>query len=449
MKIILVAIFLIAFLNSCRERKTDSSSVETKAKVENKVKPSLNFYIEDGGSMHGFFREDSDFNKSVANIYRKVKLNSKTDRLTFIQNKKLDTVQFLKNQISIIENIEDYDREDLIGESNLYKMIEKCLNETDNNTVSALVSDFIYSDYETPNFQNKLSELLDEKGKDVCIIKLSSFFSGKYYYEKNNPKLPEEINCRRPYYIWFFGNSDNFRKLNITNDDTYSNINGFEDFITFSKTDFSDKIEYTILPYTNKIGRFEVNRKFSKNNKIKGLQNVENDRNGSVFQFVIAVDFSQIPLSNSDLIATSSYYFDLGNYKIINVSKLKKYQFEKSVVDLADQKIIDNHKYTHILTIQSNSIIPNDIELNIKKKIPNWLLQSNSKDENQIQVSNKTYNFSNFSNALDQVYNDEKSSYGSIKLKIDQGKDKNNIALIFTLILILIVISYLMYKKRR
>ena len=449
MKIILIALISIAFLSSCRERKSGKPLDSTIKVVENKTKPSLNFYIEDGGSMHGFFKDSSDFSKSVADIYWKIKRNSTTDKLTFIQNEKLETQTFSKDKVEIIENIEDHFREDKIGGSDLFEMIKKCLNETNSTKVSALVSDFIYADDKISNFESKLADLLDEKGLDICVVKLNSSFVGNYYFNKNVLKKRVKINNVRPYYIWFFGTAENFKKLNITDNTTYSDLSGFENFITYSKNNFNKNIEYSILPYTLKKGRFEINRAYSKLNTVKGIQNIEYDRNGNHLEFSLAIDLNSIPLNDSYLTDITNYSITNGDYKILKISRLNNYKFDENLVGVSDQKLIDENSFTHIFIIQSIGSIPYDIEFSLNKKTPKWLSNSSSDNENNIEKSTQTYNLSKFLNAFDKVYNKSNNNLLTVKLKLGPGNNKNKNGLIVFIVLIIGVVIYVIYKRRK
>lgn len=445
---VLLLILVFTFLSCNSRHPQKNNTVQIKTSI---TKPTLKFYIEDGGSMEGFFvSSNSGFCNSVSSIYRIISKNSKKDTLCLIQNKNLDTKFFYKNQVDTISNIRNHYRKDKIGGSNLYKMIQKCLNETNNNTVTALVSDFIYSDSANPNFSQSLAQLLDFKGVDVCLVKLNSKFEGKYFYEKKTIKKPIMIDCLRPYYIWFFGSKENFKKLKITDDSTYKKITDFENVAFYSQIQ-NDLIEYTILPNTNNEGRFDINRKLFSKNKIKGIQNVITGRNENNFQFSLAIDFNNSGLSEKYLLDTSNYEFQKGNYKIVEINKLDKLNFGQNIINQSDYKYLKNQNYTHIITIQSTSNIPNDVELILKKQIPLWLKNSSSSNEQNIgsSKSEKTYNFSNFLTAIDVVYIFQKNEYIKIKLKIDQGSENSKSGLFLVIIIVLIIIGFVIYKKMK
>ena len=450
---ITLGILVLISIVGCRER-TNRDLKKNKAVIEvNNSIPNLNFYIEDGGSMEGFFFESSSFNNSVTEVFRKLSKKANKSKLKLIQNKFLDTKVFDIDKteiVKIISNLDKHKRPDKIGESNLKEMIKKCIQDTKNNSVSALVSDFIYFDSDAANFKSELAQILDDNNIDITILKFTSLFNGTYFYDKKLNKK-EEINSIRPYYIWLFGSTQNLETLNTSDESLYKKLSGYENLMSFSKYDYNNDFDFTVLPNTCKKGRFELDREKATQNSVKGLKNIEFERSQNNFEFSIAVDLSKIPLNEDYITDTSNYNFKDGDYRILGVYKLMDMKFNNgnNEVAMVDQNYISNNKkYTHIITFQSKGKIAKDIKLQLKKSIPNWMRNSSVETENIINNTNKTYKFSNFISALSEVYISEDKPYIEINISLKNKQSKSYFGLIIFAVIAVTIIIYLKFKKQ-
>ena len=158
-------LFSLFFTLSCRDRnpKKEVNKTELKKEVNNTI-PKLKIFIEDGRSMVGFFENSYfDFSADLSSLFSKLKSSSK--ELNLISNNSIKKISSKNNlDFSIkLSNLKDYDRE--LGESSFETMLDSVLSNTNKNTVTAFVSDYIQSSTDLTNdiAGDYISSLLSKK----------------------------------------------------------------------------------------------------------------------------------------------------------------------------------------------------------------------------------------------------------------------------------------------
>lgn len=280
-----------------------------------------------------------------------------------------------------------------ITQSNLNGMFQVAMEKAKGDTISLLISDAIY---DIGNKQNPLNELqvwgritrtrflerLQVGNMQTIIIKLISDFNGRYFFASKHGLV--QLNQKRPYYIWIFGDSE---LLNENFPDSYleNNLNGFDNLVRLLSLD-DDIIPYQIV-YENVIGSF----RFSKRNP-NIITKARHCKYGEGFQFSIAVDFSTLPFSEDYVTDTANYFND--KYKIVGIKAVLK-----TIHGL-------NFKPTHLITLHSANVEYGNIEIRLKNKLPGWISQSNANDESDIVGDSiKTFGFGTLTNGIIEAYN--------------------------------------------
>jgi hypothetical protein len=464
----LTLLLSILFFISCRDRKPKIEANTTTSKKEvSTIIPNLKIYIEDGGSMKGFFIDpnfafSSDLSKLFVNLDSKSKelnLITKEDIKPLKHNSDLEFSQYLSNL-----NKNGRYR----GESSFEKMLGIVLNTSKNNTVTAFVSDYIQSSTDLTNdiAGVYISVLLSKKLREnknfaVCVLKMKSRFKGEFYYVSKQRKdilpNPDSIDMEKPYYVWFFGDNDMIEKLNLNQNSIKTlNLEGFEDYSIYNEKEYfsNDNIKenWTILPLTNPRGSFTPERRNNKKQGVHNISNVQADRTSNNFQVCIAINLSSLPLSETYKLDTNNYTINNSEFSFDCITKLNGDEYLYHGVPIKinpnDKSLVDAIKPTHLIFVTSSKKALSRIKIDLKRKISNVLIKTNSDNENDLKDL-KTYGFKNFTNAIKASFKkyDETEAYFPIEVKIENKKGGYS-WLAITLSIIVVVIIFVALKKK-
>lgn len=222
-----------------------------KANVENSIKPTLKVFLENSGSMDGYMCEGSNLKEAVFDYLSDLNgLVSKVE-LNYINSTVIPFSGSLEKYIKTLNPTTFKLAGGNRSNSDLAKMISTVLDSVSDSTVCIFISDCILA-LPAQNSQkhlstcrigikNKINEIRKENRLQqlgVEILKLSSDFNGKYFYQKGGIEMLKGV--KRPYYIWIFGTGQALAEFNskvpISNLEKY----GFEDMVSFAnKTDVS------------------------------------------------------------------------------------------------------------------------------------------------------------------------------------------------------------------
>jgi hypothetical protein len=447
--------FCLLTILSCRDRIPIKQVNKKTSKKEVKcITPSLNIYVEDGVSMHGFFEKGSNFTTDISKLFSNFPKVNKTE-FNLISGKESSIKSILIDKFNLIDKIDNINLEKRNIEGTDYpKMLDKVISASNENTVSVFVSDFIHaSGLSNENAETQIFQILkDKKSKSkkftVAVFKLSSFFDGPFSYvsDYNNiVKGPKRIKEFKPYYLWFFGNSDAIEQLDINHTSIRSmNLKGFEDFSIYNEKKYDDidnPINWTILQFTNSIGTFKPARNGETIEGVHDIENVKPDRETNQFQICIGIDLSKIPVSDEYKLDTNNYKIESNGFKIEQICKLNgdNYDFNgKAKIDSKDLNLLSKVKPTHLLFLKSNEKIVDNLEISLRRNISPILLQSNSDDESNLK-NLKTYGFRNFTEAIKKSFPhyNENSFYFTKKISVENKKGG------FSWIMVLLVIGFI------
>lgn len=453
---------------SCRDRIPKKQVNKNTSKKEVKyITPSLKIYIEDGGSMEGFFKDPNfDFSSDLSTLFSQLTTTSK--QLNLISNSNIlnltssGGLDFSK----YLSNLNAFDRN--LDESSFETMFDSVIYKSKRNTVTAFVSDFIQSsnDLTNPIAGDYISNLLSKKIQgnknfSVCVLKMKSRFQGKFYYVSANRKNilpnPDSIDQIKPYYIWFFGDNEMIEKLNLNQKSIKMfNLAGFEDFSIYNEKKYGDNdkpINWTVLQFTNSIGTFKPARNRKTIEGVHDIENVKPVRETNEFQICIGIDLSSIPVSDEYKLDANNYKIESNGFKIERICILNgdNYDFNgKAKIDSKDLNLLSKVKPTHLLFLKSNEKIVDNLEISLRRNISPILLQSNSDDESNLK-NLKTYGFQNFTEAIKKSFPhyNENSFYFTKKISIENKK--GGFSWLMTLLVIVfigVIISIIIKNKK-
>jgi hypothetical protein len=366
-------------------------------------KPIVNVYVENSGSMLGYINGQTDFIHSLYNYLSDIRIADIASEINlFYINKSViyrgnDIPEFI-NQMSsnnfLIGNTGTSDIADVLG---------TVLSETTSNTISILVSDFIFSpgnqidakDYlnnQQTSIKNQFADKLKENNDLAAVIyQLYSQFEGYYY---NIHDKTTKIDAIRPYYIWVMGDADHISHLKKTIPDNRFKGSGIKNSYTILPT--FDEIEYAVLS-NPKYGSF----KRDKEDPTKSIYDLNKEKKGmhsGEFMFTIGAD-----LSVFNTLLGNSYIMDDNNYLFLfDQATTENFSF-----NISQNSNISESNHTHHFQIMPHKLPTGELEIFLTNKIPQWVHGSNDEigmDINTQGAMEKTFGIKNVVQGVFEAY---------------------------------------------
>ena len=429
MKKLLVCLFISLSLVACRESSgtrgvapslSNDIEINYGAAAAFVPTPTVNLYIENSGSMDGYVLGQREFKDDILTLLTKLNHHYGMENVN---------VCMINNGIYQTNINADLNRFDAnfrqvwgVGNNqntNLNHIFDQVLEQTDNQTISILFSDFIYSipsQGQTIDLLNRAKILTqnaflsrwrqNQMLMATTIIKMNSRFDGWYFpYTGDSNRF--RINMTRPYYIFIFGNQEIVHDFNQLI--SLSNINGFTN--KFMITSENEKDPYwSVLPTSFTAGRFRPDRNESTSNHIHGISNVQLSRNGGgcsrsaplPLTFSVAVNFSQIEAEEEYILDPNNYLVTTNNFTITSIHPIDEVS---KIITQSDQKMIKNGNPTHIIILKGNSLGISNVNFYLKKEIPQWVYNSTSLDDTTLAMpEGATFGFSYLVEGIFEAY---------------------------------------------
>lgn len=394
------------------------------------IKPTVNIYIENSGSMNGFINKTSEYQDAIQNmvVWLEYHYDTENIKLHYINERVI-----LKEKPSNIQ-LSDFAQKMLTpvefksngngASTNLNSIIAMILNRTDENTISILLSDNIYSISGSQTAPVLLSECKNKtlqaflgKSKELnmqhqqslstTIIQLYSQFSGNYWdYKHPTGKASQQLNCKRPYYMCVIGINDLISDFN--NKFNVNEMNGYKNKYTLTEINaLSPKC--SVLANTYKTGRF---RKVNETT----IREASNDKHKNKFALALAVDLKGIPLSDDEKCDVNLFEATEG-YVIDEIVKI-----DDATIAPIDVQSVQN--CTHIVKISTSNYNITSFSLKMKRLLPEWIAMSSSIDDTKIGVDtdeqNKTFGLSYFVNGIKEAYDKNADNYFEINIIVNK-----------------------------
>ena len=414
---IILSIICLFLFSSCGNRRNSDKRPKIYPPIaehkEGKISKVI-FYLENSESMFGYVNGATEYINVIAELSNKADFVTQDISREFYlingANPKM-SVNYLGNNPQILTNVLNKDGYNVgdITKSDLNSMFQLALDSAIENTVTILVSDAIYDIKVDPaaaagalaikskgTFESFIKRLNNNNSiTQTLMIKLNSKFIGEYFYTSH--KVPKKINHSRPFYIWIFGEDELLNKY--FSEPYIKTLDGYENYARFTEINKYD-IKYDVLPSVNRIGNFKP-----KNNNRHILENAKSDLHGRGFQFTIGVDYRNLPFSDSYLTSIKNYICSNPNYSIIEIKK--------------NDKQIPGFSGSHLITVFSNKNPIGSVELRLKNNVPNWIVETDTKQETNID-SIHTYGFQFLTKGITEAYNSIKADeyLATFKLQI-------------------------------
>jgi len=411
-------------LNSYLENK--GYKIEKEATSAKNV--AVNVYIENSGSMNGYINGNTQFKSAIQDmlVLLKYQYDEKNINLFFINSQihptNIDTD--LAGFASAL-NAKSF-KVGATASSNLNNVFRQVLEKTSKDTISILISDCIYSIK-----GNRTEDLLsDQKSltKDAfltkskqnlnlitTIVKLNSRFKGNYW--DKNEKATFLNNEHRPYYISIIGSEKAMNYFNSKIVFSKKEVEGYENKLVLSATDYSKEIYYSVVNAKTDLGRFKTSRDFSDKNSVKGIEDISADsRSGDKFSFSVAIDASKLPLEEDYITNPKNYSIGEGDFIIL---KIKKFNNEDLLSSSSTRISKSGNIPTHCITFSAASKKYGDLAFSLKKQMPKWVGETSTEDDTDIKsISNKTFGFKYLIEGISEAYQTVSPSKNHFELKI-------------------------------
>ena len=381
----------------------------------------IQVFLENSHSMDGYVKGTTEFEAAVSDLLVLLGSNYQKDNIypNFINNRVYPLKENLREMtieqlISTLEPNSATYRQGNQNESKLNSILGMVLKETTANTISVLISDFIYSldnrklDTEGAlNFEKSLTKdafltKFKQGNTATVFIKLQSKFSGSYY-DKNN-KVISLNNEIRPYYVCFFGKPDQIDDLLSKIDVT--KLQGYQNRYILKPSQQTNDIFYTVLKIKNKLGSFEPSR--DNRNYVHNIENATFE--DGKFRFTIAVDFKNVGVDLAYLEDTANYKIT-GDFVIEKIERCSRTGFAPR--EQSDWRVATN--CTHLITVRALHNFPSQtLSIDLKDQIPKWIYQTNTdNDVAKNLVMNKTFGLKYLIQGISESYQELSRSGGN------------------------------------
>ena len=404
--ILLCLFILCSLMIACGGRKksesTDIPPIPVVPTVE--IKPTINVYVENSGSMDGYVKGVTDFEHAIYSYLSDVKITGIADsiNLYYINSQIIPTGSDIADFISKLEPSSFTVRGGNRGVSDIANVLKAILNETTDNTVSIFISDCVFS----PGRGKDASEYLISQQigikSDVAphiekypetafaIYRLTSQFNGTYY---NCYDAPTFINDRRPFFIWLIGGVDHILALQKRIPNSHFKGSGITDSYTLLPQ--SRKIDFYI-PLSPKFGTFKFDRRDQ--NHITAVKKATKGTHKGKFMFTVEVDFSDLKT-----LLEKEYLCNTENYSLT----INGRPSEAFILSITENPVA-NARYTHRIQLTSIDAIPiGNVQIELINKAPSWITTKNDDEGiniHAIDAMDKTYGIKYLIGGVEDAY---------------------------------------------
>lgn len=387
--------------------------------------PTIKVYVENSGSMDGYVKGATDFENAVYSYLSDLQhadLGTRTDSLATKNELVLNYInsEVLQQKPDVREFIEALEPADFKmkggkrGTSDMSNILDTIISQTDDNEVSILISDCIFS----PGKKYKVKDNADEyivaqqigiknhiveklaksPNFSIVVMRLISQFNGMYY-NKFDDRQP--INNDRPFFMWLMGDRSHLNT--ILNKVGINQIKGkgVQNIFMISKPLTS--IPYNIsLPQLGN-GKYEIAK--SEAHTIYRAK-TEGKGSDSRFQVGISVDFSKVLLPDE-------YLMNPDNYTVSN----KAYGIEISKYSGPNRR-----RYTHTIKLKllQSVLSKGCVKITLLNTLPQWIdeyTDESGLDINTTGAMGKTYGLKFLLGGVYDAYSSD-GQYGSIIINI-------------------------------
>lgn len=402
--------------------ETAGAIMPTPAPVPSPAKISTShFYFENSGSMDGYVNGNSSIKVALSRLLYGLEAKSEYQKFYFFNTKAHPQKEGTKTKDFIgkltLKGIQVGDK----STSDLNLILETVLNTTEDNEVSVLVTDGIYSMDSKGDLLGQLQvagegtyyqlkKRLERSNIQTVLVKLESQFDGFFFPAKGGRV---KINQIRPYYVWIYGSPD--RIASIKKEVEFTDLPGYLNHAIFQANQ-EETPDYSIHTSYAKKGEFRNDRSRGVGNQETSLIYVEKDRHSGDFQFAVGVDMKKVT-------AEESYILNPTNYKVSS----NKYQI-KEIVPAGnligkDANEIQGTPISHLIVLNTSSYPVDNLEVSLSNKLPTWISETHTSDDSKIHGDTKTtFGFQYLVDGIARAYQKQASSQEYFNISVNIKK---------------------------
>ncbi len=440
MKHLIAASIVYMFFFSLISCKGDSDSGNDSTSNPPKVKPiaapkgplapldaTVKIYFENTLSMDGYIEGNTDFKDVFRELLVAVDNESNIDFETefYLINDKLVKEDFNVETTKIADALsKKVISRGSRGTSNFENVLNTVLENQSGDVISIVMADFIYSpgkETNTPSALNKLKTYtkeaflkagIDSNNLETRIYRFTSSFDG-IYYDINDRHISGI--SKRPYYYFVIAPSELMNVFEKEISPQLKRNTTFENEVILSSKYF-ETIPYKVLTATSNNGRI---------NLLNGIEIIDYPHQGNL-EFSVALDLKNLPVGDN-------YILDKSNYQVNNNIKLKDLGVLQGKTILfkdggkvrirpSDLIKLRGNGFTHVAIFKVDGLLSDDVQLSLKKNIPNWVSNINSNDDRDIKTDpleqTKTFGFSSLVIGVSEAYQQKTGGFEYFQIKI-------------------------------
>jgi len=404
---VLYGFVVILLLTSCGNsgKKTNNNNAPKDSVKDEIIRPTVNVYIENSGSMDGYVKGVTEFEQAVYNYLTDIKISQFTDSLNlfYINSDIIPQGSDISDFIEKLEPTNFKNKGGSRGTTDISNLLKCVLTETCPNEIAILVTDGIFSPGKGKDAEqylvnqqigiksNMAAYLKNYPNSAVVIYQLSSQFDGLYY---NHEDYGTKINEQRPYYIWIIGETDLINDLITKVPENKFKGSGVQN--VFSITGGPRLVDYAVKMGS---GNFDLDKQEPKTT-IENLKKETKGKQNSA-RFSVNVNLSGFLLSDN-------YLRDISNYELNN----------KDFALTICNSVSNSFGYTHQLNFESGSVHKGVISVKLKTLIPQWVEEKND-SIGTAPVKGKTYGIKYQIHGVYEAFTISNNYYTEIKIKIN------------------------------
>ena len=376
-----LGLILCSSCGNPRSVKQENEDNAKGIKIEKKEPITYNFYVENSGSVKGYFKGNTnDAGNILKEFYDRIEENkggNDTISLNFINNEIIPQKTAINKWLTqIYVNCNS-------SYSDIDKVLEQTLLATNDNTINILLSDYCFES-QFGNLDKAKSEItkIFTKGINkyndlsIAIYKYEASFDGYYFPGKI------KFNGKRPLYLWIFGPS---RKV--------KDVTNLPITLESEAKMFLQPMEVCTTMVATKNARMTDK---GKNIIVKHWK--EDRYEDNLYKVDIIVDLSKVIISDSEIKDITKYTIAPNEYYIDNIKSGSKGQY--------------------IYTIATNQRpFACDLVIGYTTKLPDWVITSNF-ENNSLPKDSTTYGIKSLIEGVNNAYRNKYKNIFTINLSL-------------------------------
>lgn len=395
--------------NDCLEKKLDCNccpQIEQTAAKRASIQNVLVF-LETSGSMKGYMpsnNQTSSFQEVIPNFISKL---SSFNSSEFIIPESKELPQQISNDELMMRITKASFK---WGQyTSIPVMLDTINHYQDQNNVTVLISDMIYSPREQKEVSQTITEISERVGKKGIASSLVSLSSD--FYDGQGKRIEGA-----PYYLLFQGKQENIEAVKIK---LFSSLNIYQQ--TYQETNFGYSYAspyYSIVPYVQNDGK-GVPQDCNSSGRYLQMAEVKSDDGLSFWMGIDLKNLPQYALDNDYL--KRNLVLESSGLKGSITDVLESKQFESIAEDEDDKKIVKN--CTHFIKISARQIEDQIgvINISIKNIQPTWINNYNHEDATKADlIRNQTFGLKKIYTALKDAYheNEQGTFFKQVKISL-------------------------------